>query len=85
MQAKVLLQIDRLADKAEGLALSEVADEAVAAKLSGVGFEDIVDLHLMKFPETAVLSTQVSLDDLKALKKKATAKLSSLLGIQLEG
>jgi len=85
MQAKVLLQIDRLADKWEGLALSEVADEAVAAKLSGVGFEDIVDLHLMKFPETAVLSTQVSLDDLKALKKKATAKLSALLGTQLEG
>lgn len=86
MQAKVLLQIDRFADKGEGLALSEVVDdEAVATKLREVGFEDIIDLHLMKFPESAVISSQVGLDDLKALKKKATAKLSELLGIALDG
>jgi N utilization substance protein A len=85
MQAKVLLRIDRLADSPESLALSLVADEAVAQKLSAVGFDDIIDLHLMKFPEAAVLSSQVSLDDLKALKKKATAELSKLLGMTLDG
>lgn len=84
MQAKVLLQIDRLLDEPQSLALSTIADADVAQKLNAVGFDDVVDLHLMKFPEVSVMSTGVSLDDLKALKKKATQALSQLLGIALD-
>ena len=85
MQAKLLQQIGNLFDKPEALALSVLQiDDAVMQKLAAVGFDDIVDLHLMKFPEAAAFSSQVSADDLKALKKKATAVLSDLLGISLE-
>jgi hypothetical protein len=85
MQAKTLLQIGKLFDKPEAIAFSTIqVDDATAQKLSVVGIEDIVDLHLVKFPEAAALSSQVNVDELKGLKKKATAALSAALGISLD-
>lgn len=85
MQAKLLLQMENLFEKPELLSLSVLeVDEAVAQKLTAVGFDDIIDLHLMKFPEAAAFSSLVGIEDLKTLKKKASDKLAEMLGVSIE-
>ena len=85
LQTRVLLQLDRMVADAGAPPLTNITDEATAQKLKSAGFDDIIDLYLMKFPEAAALSSQVSLEDLKALKKKAASSLAELTGLALEG